>query len=37
MKPGFQPFDAGVSGRTPSNGMRVRKAVQSPVEWVITS
>ena len=37
MNPGFHPFDAGVSGRAPSNGIRVRMALQSPVAWVMTS
>jgi hypothetical protein len=37
MKPGFHPFDAGLSGTTPATGSRVRTATQSPVEWVRTS
>ena len=37
MKPGFQPFDAGLSGMRPSIGRRVRTATQSPVAWVSTS
>ena len=37
MKPGFQSFDAGLSGSTPSAGSRVRTATQSPVACVSTS
>ena len=37
MKPGAQPFDAGLSGTTPSAGSRVRTATQSPVACVSTS
>ena len=36
MKPGFQPFDAGLSGITPGTGRRVRTATQSPVACVRT-
>ena len=37
MNPGAHPFDAGLSGTTPSAGNRVRTATQSPVAWVSTS
>ncbi len=37
MKPGRQPFEAGLSGSTPATGSRVRTATQSPVEWSSTS
>ena len=37
MKPGCQPFDAGLSGTTPGTGSRVRTATQSPVACVNTS
>ena len=37
MNPGAHPFDAGLSGTTPSAGSRVRTATQSPVAWVTTS
>ena len=37
MKPGFHPFEAGLSAITPGTGSRVRTAVQSPVECTSTS